>query len=187
MKYYLLVLSFVFLLTGCIVRTYPVTKDRIDQDLAIGNRGYLKGTAPSAEAKEKKTTRTTQVVEIELYPLVRFEGKPKVKPPETTATEPLEKTQDQELWGNQGYLMQSQAPEIAEPASSGLEKYAVQKGDTLQKISQKLYGTSRKWNKIYQANKDILRAPDKIYPGQVINIPAGQKAESLKEPKENLK
>jgi hypothetical protein len=75
MKKLLLVLSSWFLvlgIAGCVVRTYPVTRDRIDQDLSAGNRGYLKGQIPeSLEAKERKTTRTTQTVEIEL-------GKPRL-------------------------------------------------------------------------------------------------------------
>lgn len=181
MKYCLLILSFVFLLTGCVVRTYPVTKDRVDQNLGVGNRGYLKGEVPAGEVKERKTTRTSQIVEVELYPPIRFEKMPKPKPIETKPIGPVEKTQDQQVWGNRGYITQSETPEIVEPTT--LEKYTVQKKDTLQKISQKFYGTSKKWNKIYEANKDILRGPNKIYPGQVINIPV----EPLKETKENLK
>jgi nucleoid-associated protein YgaU len=59
----------------------------------------------------------------------------------------------------------------------------VQKDETLQKISHKFFGTTKKWTKIYELNKDTLKSPNKLYPGQVINIPV----ESLKEPKENLK
>jgi nucleoid-associated protein YgaU len=70
-----------------------------------------------------------------------------------------------------------------EPETVNIQKYTVQKGDTLQKISKKFYGTTKKWTKIYEANKDIIKGPNKIYPGQAINIPV----EPLKEPKENLK
>ncbi|KPK42493.1 MAG: hypothetical protein AMJ78_02430 [Omnitrophica WOR_2 bacterium SM23_29] len=49
--------------------------------------------------------------------------------------------------------------------------YKVQKGDTLQKISQKFYGTSKKWRKIFLANKDKLKNPDKIRAGQTLKIP----------------
>jgi len=51
---YLLGLSLIFMLSGCVVRTYPVTKDRIDQDLTAGNRGYLLGQAPVSELKERR-------------------------------------------------------------------------------------------------------------------------------------
>ena len=177
-KFYLFGLSFIFILSGCVVRTYPLTKDRLDQDLTVGNRGYLKGQVPAGVQKERKvTTRTTQVVEVELHSPIKFERMPKPKIEETT---PIQRTEDKSLEGNRGYITQSITPEIAEP---NFEKYTVQKGDTLQKISKKFYGTTKKWTKIYEANKDILKAPDKVYPRQVINIPV----EPLKEPKENLK
>jgi nucleoid-associated protein YgaU len=51
------------------------------------------------------------------------------------------------------------------------ESYTVGKNDTLQKISKKFYGTFRKWKDIYEANRNILRTPDKLYPGQTLKIP----------------
>lgn len=183
--YLLSALFFVFILSGCVVRTYPVTKDRLDQNLSSGNRGYLQGQVPSSEGKERKTTRTTQVVEIELHSPIKFENMPKEKPaPKPSA----EETKDKEIWGNRGYITQSETPEVLQSkAAAGInariEKYTVKKGDTLQKIAKKFYGTSKKWTKIFNANKDVLSGPDKIYPGQVISIPV----EGLKEPKENLK
>lgn len=168
MRLFLLVLSSIFIFSGCVVRTYKVTKDRVDQNLTAGNRGYLQGEAPAREGKERKTTRTTQVVELELHPIVKFEKFPKQKPVEITE-------EDQEVTGNRGYIMQSQTPVIREPVVvAKIEKYTVQKGDTLQKISKKFYGTSKKWTKIYEANKVALRGPDKIYPGQAINIPTNE-------------
>ncbi len=172
---YTLYLLGLFLLSGCVVRSYPVTRERVDQDLT-GNRGYLQGQAPAEEVKERKTTRTTQVVEVELHSPIKFERMPKAKI--------AEKTEDKTIWGNRGYIIESTTPEIAEPTfAANIEKYTIQKGDTLQKISKKFYGTTKKWNKIFQANKDKLKAPNKIYPGQVIDVPV----ESLKETKENLK
>lgn len=178
---YLLGLSLVFVLSGCVVRSYPITRERVDQDLAAGNRGYLQGQVPSEGVKERKTTRTTQVVEVELHSPIKFERMPKTKI--------AEKTEDKTAWGNRGYITESTIPEIAEPtpapgvSKAFREKYTIQKGDTLQKISQKFYGTTKKWNKIFEANKDKLKAPNKIYPGQVIEVPV----ESLKETSENLK
>ena len=49
--------------------------------------------------------------------------------------------------------------------------YTVQKNDTLQKISHKFYGTTRKWGLIYKNNKGIIKSPDKVYPGLRIKIP----------------
>ena len=181
----MLCLSVVVLLSGCVVRTYQVTKDRVDQDLNTGNRGYLKGQAPLKEVKERKTTRTTQVVEIELHSPIKFEKMPKAKPVEEKMS--LKKTADEEIWGNRGYISESRTPEIAEPeitlTGQAMEKYTVQKGDTLQKISKEFYGTTKRWTKIYETNKGVLKSPDKVYPGQVINIPVEPQKETL----ENLK
>jgi nucleoid-associated protein YgaU len=89
-------------------------------------------------------------------------------------------------------MVQQAQPEIqTEDANLSFEKYTVAKNDTLQKISNKFYGTTKRWTKIYDANKDVLRGPDKLYPGQVLNIPAGGKLSSknqeMLEPQENLK
>lgn len=180
---YMLYLLGLVLLSGCVVRTYPVTKDRLDQELTAGNRGYLKGVGPSREVKERKSTRTTHVVEIELHSPIRFEKMPKVKLGEAPIEKiEIEKSQDQDLWGNRGFITQeSLQPTYA--VEKSVEKYKVEKGDTLQKISQKFYGTTKKWTKIYNANKATLKGPNKIYPGQVIDIPT----EPLKETPENLK
>jgi nucleoid-associated protein YgaU len=50
----------------------------------------------------------------------------------------------------------------------------VVKGDTLWKIAEKAYGKGKggEYNKIFEANKPLLSHPDKIYPGQVLRIPA---------------
>jgi LysM repeat protein len=170
----------VTLLSGCVVRTYKVTKDRVDQNLSAGNRGYLKGEAPGEE-KERKTTRTTQVVEIELYPPLKFKKTTPAKPAPKKAEITMVETEELivETPTSQTFIEETTVttPEI------NIEKYTVQKGDTLQKISQKFYGTTRKWKKIYELNKDTLKSPDKIRAGQVINIAV----EPLKETQENLK
>lgn len=179
LEFCIVVLIFAFCIfnfMGCVVRTYTVTKDRVDQDLTGGNRGYLAGQASGQmQAKERKLTRKTQIVEVEMHPPIRFESRAKV---ESIKPQKVQ-LQEEEVMGNRGYIFGGPV----EPAKQKFERYTVRKGDTLQKISQKLYGTTKKWTKIYEANKDRLKAPDKIYPGQVLNVPA----QEMKEPKENLK
>jgi nucleoid-associated protein YgaU len=50
--------------------------------------------------------------------------------------------------------------------------YEVKAGDTLSKIAKQEYGDANQWKRIFDANKDILKDPDKIYPGQTLRIPA---------------
>lgn len=56
--------------------------------------------------------------------------------------------------------------------STGQQTYTVEKGDTLSQISKRFYGKAKYWNAIFEANRDTIENPDKIYPGQTINLPA---------------
>ena len=56
----------------------------------------------------------------------------------------------------------------AAAGGGGGHTYTVVSGDNLTKIGEK-YGIS--WQQIYEANRDILNDPDKIYPGQELKIP----------------
>jgi nucleoid-associated protein YgaU len=47
----------------------------------------------------------------------------------------------------------------------------VKKGDTLGKIAKRVYGNVMDYEKIYVANPDIVRRPDKIYVGQRLRVP----------------
>ena len=49
--------------------------------------------------------------------------------------------------------------------------YTVKSGDTLSAISKAEYGTPNEYQRIFEANKPMLKHPDKIYPGQMLIIP----------------
>lgn len=57
------------------------------------------------------------------------------------------------------------------PVAQAARFVTVEKGDTLSAISKKVYGDPNKYQKIFEANKPMLKHPDKIYPGQVLRIP----------------
>ncbi|MFV9551686.1 peptidoglycan-binding protein LysM [Algibacter sp. PT7-4] len=50
--------------------------------------------------------------------------------------------------------------------------HTVVSGDTLGKIAKNYYGNAMKYPVVFEANKPMLTDPDKIYPGQVLRIPA---------------
>ncbi len=60
------------------------------------------------------------------------------------------------------------APEAAPPPP---RTYTVAPGDSLSKIAQHQYGNAGLWQKIYEANKDTIKNPDLIHPGQQLIIP----------------
>lgn len=52
-----------------------------------------------------------------------------------------------------------------------VKTYTVASGDSLSKIAQREYGDAGKWRTIFEANKDKIKNPDLIHPGQVLDIP----------------
>ena len=58
-----------------------------------------------------------------------------------------------------------------EQSGSESKFYTVKSGDTLSKISKDAYGDANQYTKIFEANRPMLKNPDKIYPGQVLRIP----------------
>ena len=58
----------------------------------------------------------------------------------------------------------------ASPAA-GNRTYTVKSGDTLSAIANHFYNDGSQYTKIFEANKNLLSSPDKIAPGQVLNIP----------------
>lgn len=56
----------------------------------------------------------------------------------------------------------------------GEQQYVVQKGDNLSKIAKNLLGDANAWKQIFEANRDVLDNPDKIFPGQTLKIPPRQ-------------
>ena len=53
------------------------------------------------------------------------------------------------------------------------EFYVIQKGDSLWKIAEKAYGNGAKYTAIFEANREVIKDADKIFPGQKIRIPKG--------------
>ncbi|HVD59469.1 MAG TPA: LysM peptidoglycan-binding domain-containing protein [Gemmatimonadaceae bacterium] len=58
------------------------------------------------------------------------------------------------------------------PAAGTGQTYTVKSGDSLSKIAKHFYGDAGKWHKIYEANRDKIKNPDLIHPGQEFSIPS---------------
>jgi nucleoid-associated protein YgaU len=66
------------------------------------------------------------------------------------------------------------APDHDSAQPSGV--YVVAQGDTLWKIAEAHYGDGARYEEIFEANKPMLKHPDKIYPGQRLRIPGASGA-----------
>lgn len=55
---------------------------------------------------------------------------------------------------------------------TGTRSYTIEKGDTLSAIAQRFYGKAKYWRQIHEANSAEIENPDRIFPGQVITLPA---------------
>mgnify|MGYP003702776023 CR=1 FL=1 len=59
----------------------------------------------------------------------------------------------------------------APPEEEPTEFYTIQRGDSLSKIALRYYGNAMKYPVIFEANREVIKDPDLIYPGQTIRIP----------------
>ena len=64
-----------------------------------------------------------------------------------------------------------QADGDSSPPLLSADTYVVVEGDSLSRIAQRRYGDGRKWPRIYEANRDVIKDPDLIYPGQRLRMP----------------
>jgi len=181
----LALITLVIFAAGCGLetRTYVMNKDRVGLEQGNGNGGCVNGKCPAAPAPTK-TTRKVYVLEI-TKPVPESE----VKKIEATAVNAIVETSPNPSTSNvaaPSAPAQPVVPVVGEmPGSSPSSEsavvsnggviqgqtYTVQKDDTLQKISKKIFGTYAKWYKIYKANKAKIKNPNVLRPGTVLTIP----------------
>ena len=63
------------------------------------------------------------------------------------------------------------APRDVPVAAPATRTYTVKAGDSLSKIAEREYGDASQWKKIHEANKDTIKNPDLIHPGQTLRLP----------------
>lgn len=68
---------------------------------------------------------------------------------------------------------EAQAPQALESMNT-TQYYIIQQGDTLSKIAQRFYGNAARYGEIFEANREVIRNPNQIFPGQKIRIPKVQ-------------
>lgn len=66
---------------------------------------------------------------------------------------------------------QTATTSAAAPVQAKVEYYVIESGDTLSKIAKRYYGNAMDYPRIFEANREIIHDPDKIFVGQKIRIP----------------
>ena len=188
----LTVVLFVLFAAGCAstkpgagritTKAYIADKERVDQGMQ-GNFGYFAGTPKPDDRSQFKKTRKVYVLEVTKEPGEASDTTTAPAPSSSTtrgyeppaqaavAEEPRGRTIELPDFDEERAAAPSQEEATEQPASGGGQEYTVQKDDTLQKISKKFYNTYSKWPKIYEANKEVIKNPNRIKPGIKIQIP----------------
>ena len=65
----------------------------------------------------------------------------------------------------------------AELIAPEFTSYTIASGDTLSKIAKEQLGRASAWRDIFEANRDVIDNPDRIFPGQVIKLPPAPPAD----------
>lgn len=74
--------------------------------------------------------------------------------------------------GGSSTAPEARPADLPDAADAGARRtYTVKSGDTLSEIAKREYGNASDWRRIYEANKDSIKNPDLIYPGQTFIIP----------------
>lgn len=88
------------------------------------------------------------------------------------AASPEQKEKAVLIAGNIADVEKVNADALQAPAQQEkVEYYIIQSGDTLSKIAQHYYGDAAAYNRIFEANREVIEDPNKIFPGQKIRIP----------------
>jgi nucleoid-associated protein YgaU len=111
-----------------------------------GNQLFIRGVAPSAEAKNKVWDQV-KLIDKSYSDLAL------------------------DITVSQAQPMPTMTAGASASGGQGQRRYTVQAGDTLSKISRQYYGDPNQFTKIFNANRSVLKDPNNIYPGQELVIP----------------
>ena len=147
------------LVGGCRTATQVTEVPRVDLAIEGGNRGYLVG-APPAPAGQRTTREMVETtIEIPSFYTPKRSSVPVSLEGVAVPQAPVE------------VAAGSSAPAADEPSTT----YVVQKGESLWSIAKKpeIYGKASKWRRIFDANRDLLKTPDRVKAGMTLKIPRG--------------
>jgi nucleoid-associated protein YgaU len=128
---------------GSVLRAIEQQQVRLQNINVQGDKLFLRGEAPSQDAKNKVWDQI-KMVDPKYSDLIA----------DITVSE-----------------QQTMAAGAGTSQASSQDTYTVQPGDTLSKIAERYYGDASAYMRIFQANQGTLKDPNRISPGQQLIIP----------------
>ncbi len=134
------------------VATAQVTPEA-PKPVELATAEKVPAVTPTAEVAEAPVPEAPAAVEVPAA-AAEAEAAPAI---ETPAAEPV--------------IVAAQVPATAELAAAAPTQVVIQPGNNLWKLSRQIYGKGIMYTVIYEANKDQIRRPELIYPGQIFLTP----------------
>lgn len=129
-----------------------------EERIRIVSRGKLDAVAPVTDLQGMQKDRNAQFMVAEVEEVMLPYAGPGSIPQEAKQVD-------------EGKYIQEEQEEVESQVNVSTKEYIVKKGDTLSKIAQKEYGKAHRWKYLYELNKDKIKNPNKLKPGQKIIIP----------------
>jgi len=135
------------------IMEHGITEDRI----RTVSKGKLNAAAPVTDLVGMQKDRNAQFMVAEIDDvMLPYQGPPKGL---------------KALKVGEGTYLTQEHTTVESDVQVSTREYVIQDGDTLSKIAHKELGSGHRWNFLYQFNKDRIKNPDKLKPGQKILIP----------------
>lgn len=142
---------------GEVVKQFMLDNGISEDRVKIISRGKLNAVAPITDVVGMQKDRNAQFMIAEVEEIMM----PSPEPPAEPGVQKVEEGK---------YMVQTEEKLESAPKASTKE-YTIQKNDSLWKIAQKEMGNGKRWQYLYELNKDRIKNPNKLKAGTVILIP----------------
>ncbi|MES9986479.1 MAG: peptidoglycan-binding protein LysM [Candidatus Thiodiazotropha endolucinida] len=132
----------------------------------LGKKLFGKDDDPAEKIKQQIEADNPGIKDLD----VSFDDGKVVLSGNADSAEALEKTVL--IAGNVQGVSEVTADAVAAPQQQAkVEYYTIESGDTLSAIAKRFLGKASDYPKIFEANREVIKDPNLIYPGQKIRIP----------------
>ena len=146
------------------VKKYMIDQGIPEERIKIVSRGKLDAVAPVTDLRGMAKDRNAQFMVAEVQEVM-------LPTPEAGVNAPAEVQIPADAKIENGKYVTEVKEEVAGEVKVTTKEYTVKKGDTLWTIAQSQLGSGHRWKSLAEMNKETVKNPNKLKPGQVIVIP----------------